>query len=598
MTHSPARTRVRVRRRSRRRVVLLVIGSLGLLLLASMLWVGVRAMIAKTELESLLPLAASVQSNLVEGKTSEAHSEALRFVEHADTAVALTSDPVWLAYEALPALGANLTVVRELADVVKDVAHGAVVPLTEAADGISVEDFKPVSGAIDLGPLVEAQPSVAEASAVLASARRDLSKVDSAMALSQVNQAVQQLHLALNDASDGVDALDRAVRIVPTILGVSGPRNYLVLFQNPAELRASGGISGAVALLHTDGGRLQLVNQVSSAKYERYDAPVLELPIETRGIYGDITGQYLQNVNLTPDFVQSAELAQEMWRLQFGETVDGVLSIDPVALGYLLRATGPITLPSGDALSAENAVQLLLSDVYSRYPETSDQDAFFAAASASVFAAIAGGNADPIALITALAQAGAEHRVLVWSSADAEQAVLADTTLAGGLPVSDSTTQRFGLYFNDATGAKMGTYLDVQTAVGQTTCRNDNRPNYVVDVTLTNNAPADAANSLPKYVTAGGAFGISPGNVSTILYVYGAPGLENLGVTKDGEPLPYLPANDATYPVSSLTVELAPGETVSVRFNWLGESPFDGGLELQMTPVIHRNETIKLDAIC
>jgi hypothetical protein len=351
-------------------------------------------------------------------------------------------------------------------------------------------------------------------------------------------------------------------------------------------------------LLQTNAGQMQLAKQVSSSEYTHYESPVLELPLETRGIYGDITGQYIQDVNLTPNFVQSGELAQEMWRLQFGGEVDGVLSIDPVALSYLLRATGPITLPTGDVLSADNAVQLLLSDVYARYPDTAVQDAFFAAAAGSVFSAVAGGDADPIALITALAQAGAEHRVLIWSSDDTEQAVLADTTLAGALPASDADTQRFGVYFNDATAAKMGPYLDVQTAVGQSTCRNDKRPNYAVNVTLSNTAPADAATSLPNYVTAGGAFGTAAGNIKTIVYVYGAPGVENHGVTKNGEVVPHRPATDATYPLTSIEVELAPGESTVLRFNFLGAGPFGGDIELQMTPVIHRNETLKLDTAC
>jgi hypothetical protein len=555
-------------------------------------------LLAKGELESAIPLANDVQSRLVEGDTAGAGATATLLAEHANSAASLTSDPVWRAFEAVPVLGVNLTVVRELADTVKLIANDAVVPLTDAAGSITVDDFKPVDGAIALTPLLDAQPSVSAADAALSSAQVQLRAVNASEALPQVQAAAKQLRGALNSAAESVDAVDRAVRILPAMLGATGPREYLVLFQNPAELRASGGISGAIALLQTDAGQMQLAKQVSSSEYTYYESPVLELPLETRGIYGDITGQYIQNVNLTPDFVQSGELAQEMWRLQFGDEVDGVLSIDPVALSYLLRATGPITLPTGDVLSSENAVQLLLSDVYSRYPDTDDQDAFFAAAAGSVFSAVAGGSADPVALITALAQAGGEHRVLVWSSDDAEQAVLADTTLAGRLPTSDDEIQRFGVYFNDATAAKMGPYLDVQTAVGQDTCRKDQRPNYVVEVTLSNTAPADAATSLPKYVTAGGAFGTAAGSINTIAYVYGVPGMENLGVERDGATVPYLPATDATHPLSSLAIELGPGETSVLRFSFLGAAPFAGALDLQITPVIHKNETLKLDLTC
>jgi hypothetical protein len=572
--------------------------SLVIVALATAGWIGVRALLAKADLEAAIPLAQAVQDQLVTGDSASAEATAAQLVHHADRASRLTSDPVWRALEPLPGLGVNLVVVRELADTVQDVANDVVVPLTAAAGAIQVETFQPVDGAIDVSPLIEAQPSVALGNTALILAEARISKVDATTSLPEVQKAVERLRGVLDDAGRSVDSVDRAVRLVPQMLGASGPRSYLILFQNPAELRATGGISGAVALMQTDAGQMRLARQVSSTEYTRYDAPVLDLPIETRGIYGDITGRFIQDVNLTPDFVQSAELAREMWRLQFGETVDGVLSIDPVALSYLLRATGPIVLPTGDVLSSDNAVQLLLSDVYARYPDTDEQDTFFAAAAASVFSAVAGGDAEPIALIKALAQAGEENRVLVWSADDDEQGILSGTTLAGGLPISDSETQRFGIYLNDATGAKMGPYLDVQTAVGHVTCRVDRRPIYGVEVKLENTAPADAAEALPRYVTAGGAYGVAAGSVKTTVSVYGAVDMENLGVTRDGAEFGYHPAADAGHPVSGVTVELAPGESTTVLFSWLGAEEFHGDLETQMTPVIHRNETKKLGLSC
>jgi len=87
------------------------------------------------------------------------------------------------------------------------------------------------------------------------------------------------------------------------------------------------------------------------------------------------------------------------------------VALDPVVLGYLLRATGPITLATGDQLNAENAVEMLLRDVYERYEEPAEQDLFFASAASSVLDALGGGKADPSALIDALVQAGAERRI-------------------------------------------------------------------------------------------------------------------------------------------------------------------------------------------
>ena len=395
-----------------------------------------------------------------------------------------------------------------------------------------------------------------------------------------------------------MDALDRAVQVLPAMLGADGPRNYILLFQNPAELRSTGGISGALAMLHTENGAISLTQQASSASFRHHDSPVLPLSDDIRSIYGDITGEYIQNINLTPDFAETGALAREMWRIEFGVEADGVLSVDPVTLSYLLRATGPIALATGDSLTADNAVNLLLSEVYDRYDDPAEQDAFFAAAAGAVFDAVKSGRADPAKLIDALAQAGREYRVLINSADEDEQAVLADTTLAGGRPLSSDDVQTFGLYLNDATGAKMDVYLDVQTEVGQSVCRLDKRPQFAVQVTMANTAPADAATTLPPYVTGGGAFGIDLGHVNTKVSAYGVPGMANDGVTRDGAAVSYHPADDSGYPVSSIVIDLAPGESTVLRFDWLGAEPFNGTLEVRSTPLISLNETQTLPMTC
>jgi hypothetical protein len=589
----------RSRRGVRPRTVVLWLGlAIIVLVFSAVAWVGLRGLLAKHELESAVPLASKIQSEVVAGDSKAAGRTAGQLSGHASRAASLTSDPIWRAFEVVPVLGANLTAVRELAAVVDDVSRNAMSPLIKLAGAIELSDLKPVDGAIDLQPLLGARPQVAAARSALAASLMHVKAIDTRETFDVVTHAAGQLRTAVTEAAQSVDAVDRAVRLVPNMLGAAGPRNYVLLFQNPAELRSTGGIAGAVAMLHMENGKIELTQQASSADFPHYQTPVLELPEETRGLHGDITGEYIQDVNLTPDFPLSAQLAREMWNRKFGVQADGVISIDPVALSYLLKATGPITLPTGDVLTAENAVHLLLVDAYARFRKPADQDAFFAAAAASVFSAVSSGNADPKALITALARAGSEHRVLVWNASAEDQAVLADTTLAGGLPVSDSETTRFGVYLNDATGAKMDTYLDVQVALGQVTCRKDARPNYGLSVTLKNTAPADAAIALPAYVTGGGGFGVTPGNVKTVLSVYGVPGMQNLGVTRDGAVVGYHPATDSTYPVSAVSVELAPGESAVLEFGWLGDKPDKSSLIAQMTPGINTNETRELDSSC
>ncbi|TFC76704.1 DUF4012 domain-containing protein [Cryobacterium sp. TMS1-20-1] len=582
----------------RRSIVGLVVLGLLILVVAATAWVGVRGLQAKDALEAAVPLASTIQDQILAGNGEQAAQTAADLAEFAAIARSRTSDPIWRGYEFLPFLGPNLTAVRELAVVVDDVAQNAVTPLAGLAGTLDLNAFKPIDGSIALQPLLDAQPPVKQASTALARATENVNSIDTDSVLAVVREAVTRLQTVTEQTSSSLNAMDRAVTLLPAMLGASEPRDYILLFQNLAELRATGGIPGALALVHTDQGSVELTQQATAEDFDPFAAPVLPLGDDTTLIYGDITGEYIQNVSLTPDFAQTGALAREMWRLQFGLEANGVLSIDPVALSYLLDATGPITLATGDELTADNAVSLLLRDVYARYDDLKQQDIFFAAAAGAVFDAVKSGRADPTKLISALARAGAEHRVLVWNADEAEQAVLDDTTLVGGRPVSDESTNRFGLYLNDLSGAKMDFYLDVETAIGQQTCRTDRRPQYTLEVTVTNTAPADAATSLPIYVTGRGISGVPLGNIKTQVSAYGVPRMYNLGVTRDGVAAEHVLATDASYPVTSLVFELAPGESTVLLFNWLGAAPFSGDLELRSTPLVALNDTASLDFSC
>ena len=201
-------------------------------------------------------------------------------------------------------------------------------------------------------------------------------------------------------------------------------------------------------------------------------------------------------------------------------------------------------------------------------------------------------------LIFALAQAGDERRILIWSAHEEDQELLAGTTLTGDLPVSDASAERIGVYFNDATGAKMNTFLDTRIDLGEVTCRDDGRPCYAVDVTLTNTAPLDANVSLPGSVTGPGTYGVVRGNIKTIILVYGPPDSQNLGVTRGGESVLYHPASDSGYPVSQLAVELAPGETSTTRFYLIGADAEHGELEVVHTPVLNLLESQRVKVGC
>lgn len=603
--HQPGLARHTVRkhpskRRKKRTWPWAVAGVLVALVLAGA-WVGVRGYLAKGELEAAVPLAGRIQQQVIDGDTDGAAATLAKFQEHSASARSLTSDVVWRATEVVPWAGSNLRVVRELTEVVDDLARDGVGPLTELAGKLNPSDFKPVDQTIALQPLVDAAPTVRVAANAIERAQVKAHSIRRDDVIGLVRDAADDLQGSVDEIAAAVSAVDGAVSLLPTMLGADGTRNYLVVFQNPAELRSGGGIAGSLALISTSQGRIDLVQQASGASFAKFASPVLELPAETTSLYGDITGEYMLDVTLPPQFDISGPLAREMWARQFGTEVDGVIAVDPIALGYLLGATGPIALPSGEELSSENAARLLLNDVYFRYPEPSVQDAFFAAATSEVFNRIANGGADPVRMIEAFTKGGAERRVLMWLSDESQQKILDGTTLAGALPQSDDESTRLGLYFNDGTGSKMDWYLDRTISVGDAVCRQDGRRTVEVDVTLTSTAPADG--SLPTHITGGGAFGTEPGNIKTLVALYAPPGSVNQGVKQvaaDGSvvELGAHQAKDSQFIVSQLTVELAPQESKTIRYTVLLKPSAGDKIVIVPTPGINLPVTEQHSLTC
>lgn len=557
-------------RGSRGRIALWTVLAIALLLILAVAWVGVRGVMAKNDLEESVQLVDTLRSQLVSGDSSAAQKTAGQLQDHAASARSLTGDPVWGAFQYVPFVGSNFRAVRGVAVVVDDVASGAVKPVAGIIDDVNVKAFTPKGGRVDLAPLVRAQPAVARATTTLAEADRDAKAIDTSDTLSPVTSAVDQLRNAVSSVAKQADVANRAVQLAPAMLGNDGDRRYLLLFQNNAELRAGGGIPGAVALLDVQDGAIHLTNQASASSFGQAEKPVLPLSTDTLGLYGPITGQYMQDVTLTPRFGLSAKLARQMWKQRYGQQVDGVLAMDPVTLSYLLKATGPVQLPTGDTLTSDNAVKLLLSDVYAKYPSPEVQDAFFASAASAVFDKVSSGDFDPKTFIGALTDGVQENRLRLWSADGSEQRRLDGTAVAGPLPSSTASERQFGVYLNDATGAKMDYYLQKTVAVGSAVCRKDGRPTSVVQVTLKNTAPADAATSLSAYVTGGGGFGVAPGKVQTNVSVYAAAGEIYLGSTQDGKAAGPHTAVDGEHPVVQIQTLLAPGQSTTFRVAFLG----------------------------
>lgn len=142
---------------------------------------------------------------------------------------------------------------------------------------------------------------------------------------------------------------------LPELLGVKGPKKYLVLFQNDAELRATGGFITAYAVFKIDKGKMQIekaddIYKLDDAKKKKYPAPDAILKY-----HKDVYNFNLRDNNLSPDFVTSMKDFEKMLNESVPDfpAFDGIMAVDTHVLVSAIKILGDFNI-YGRTFSAEN----------------------------------------------------------------------------------------------------------------------------------------------------------------------------------------------------------------------------------------------------
>lgn len=571
-------TRRPTNRRSRRHLLVvagLAFAAIAILVIAWSFRVAITATKIDEELQSATQLVSSLRDDIALDRPEDAIATVEKIRSHTHEASERAGDPLWTLASVVPGFGPNVSAVSEVARSADDVANLGLVPLVKVFRTLDWEKLVPSGPGADLEPLKAASPSVRSAALAVRLSAERLDRIDSSKLMPQVAEPLQSARDQLHSVTGTLDTASDASQIIPTMLGSDEPRNFLLIIQNNAEARASGGIPGALAVLNVDNGNLTLGSQ-SSAAALGVTSPTLPLDPEQQMIYSARLGKYMQDVNLTPDFPSAAVTAQLMWEGKTGQRVDGVISIDPVALSYILNATGPVELASHELsslaggsmpaqLNGSNVVKTLLSDVYAKIQDPKMQDLYFAGLAQEIFGALSSGKGDTKLLLEGMSQATQEGRLLIWSDQPSEQEIIAKYPISGSIAGPSVAPAQFGVYFNDGTGAKMDYYVE-RTVQLIEECPQNGYEQTTVRVRSTNTAPLDAATSLPEYVTGGGAFGVPPGSVETNIVAYGPVQAIAETAKMDGQPTGFAPYLHSNRPVGVLAIRLAPGESRTVDF--------------------------------
>lgn len=430
---------------------------------------ALQAVQVKNSLESAKSLLSSAVDSVRSGDVEGARASAAEATSLTASAAETTSNPLWSVAAAVPAVGANVDAVKRVTIAVDTLATGALPSVFDLASMIDLNGFSLVGGQADLTPLLGAQSSIDAISEAFASAKVEIDPIDTTKLLPFVAAPLDDVVGIIDTAAPALDVLSDNLPAILDVLGVNGERTYLLIFQNNAESRATGGNPSTSMLVTVNNGQIAMGSQDSSADYLNAGlegVTFVDLPAETLALYESDFPGYSQNYNRTPEFATTARLFDALISETQGVDVDGVISIDPVVMSYMLGVTGPTYLSDGSEITAENIVSTVLFDAYERFGTDSEgSDAYFADVSSSFFSLLSAGGWDANGMLAALQRGAEEQRVYLWFRNEAAQALSVELGLDGSLTTSNESTTQVGLFLNDAAYSKLEYFMKTSISV-------------------------------------------------------------------------------------------------------------------------------------
>ncbi len=186
--------------------------------------------------------------------------------------------------------------------------------------------------------------------------------------LSVAISSVDQASALVNDAKPLLEEM-------PNLLGVSSPKYYLVIFQNDAELRPTGGFMTAYGVLKVDKGKISPVLSEDIYSLDTAWGKRLPAPDPIKNYHKNVPYFYLRDMNLSPDFAVSMKPILDIYNNEIRGTkkVDGIVGVDTKVLASLLKVLGSIGVPEWGNFSAEIDKRCDCPQVVYRLEEIADK---------------------------------------------------------------------------------------------------------------------------------------------------------------------------------------------------------------------------------
>ena len=154
--------------------------------------------------------------------------------------------------------------------------------------------------------------------------------------LTRLKENLPQLQSQLGDIKPLLQEL-------PSLMGVTFTRNYLILFQNDMELRPTGGFITAYAIAQMENGKFSIIASDDIYSLDN-ESTFLSIP-EPILYHLKVSGFFMRDTNFSPDFKKSMQDFQFYYDRIGNIPIDGIVALDTHFVEALLKLSGPISVP-------------------------------------------------------------------------------------------------------------------------------------------------------------------------------------------------------------------------------------------------------------
>lgn len=202
-------------------------------------------------------------------------------------------------------------------------------------------------------------PKIDEIEKELVAAQKEIDQIDPGHyppigKIKSVKEGLQQLKDVADGAVVAVGQGKPLIKALPTLLGEKEGKKYLLLFQNDAELRPTGGFLTYYAIFRVEEGDIKVDSSNDIYSLDNSISSHPAAPSIIKKYFPSVKSAFIRDSNLSPDFVKSMEDFNELYeKSSLKNEVDGIIAIDTHFFVNLIRILGEVEA-SGLKFTADN----------------------------------------------------------------------------------------------------------------------------------------------------------------------------------------------------------------------------------------------------